>query len=478
MIAENLIQPWTARRKGACLPGSFLVKMTLGEAPEHVATVLDVRRKRQSPSVSLDGGPVDRVVRSASRLVRYSRVHCAAASFGIHGESHRRFDDAEHVFGLARTFRVDVDPGAPIADLVQSLLQLGTVEAASPNYLCAVPFAHGAALPAFADDDSSRLVRNLIHASEALGYETGDPRVLVAVVDSGVTLDHPELANCLRPGFDTVQLGDDDLAFGIELLGDRTRPDTNPTDGFVGHGNACAAIIGAIGKAMPPGLAGDASVLPLRALAAARMTGVSAPVGIGAISDLDAAVKVAVDLGAKILSLSFGTEDAALDPSDPKPHADVVRYALERGCILVAASGNTGDDTVYWPAAHPGVIAVGACDVTGAPTAFSTRGPHVALCAPGQGVLTAAVTGYQLATGTSFAAPFVAATAALLVSRAERRSFPIDGSMVRALLMRSATAFRAKAAGCGEGVLNASAALRALDDAIDRSRPSGGDDDN
>ena len=135
------------------------------------------------------------------------------------------------------------------------------------------------------------------------------------------------------------------------------------------------------------------------------------------------AVKMAVDLGAKVLNMSFGTDDSALDPLAPKPHAEVVAYAVDRGCVLVAASGNNGERTRYWPAAYPGVIAVGAVGADGRPTAFSTRGDHVALCAPGRTIRSLGLTGYQHVTGTSFAAPFVAAAAALLVAprSADRR---------------------------------------------------------
>ena len=81
--------------------------------------------------------------------------------------------------------------------------------------------------------------------------------------------------------------------------------------------------------------------------------------------------------------------------------------------------------------------------------------------------------GYQRATGTSFAAPFVAAAAALLVARAQSRSPPIDGALVRELLVESATPFSGgPVAGCGAGILNAAAALSALDAWIDRRFPT------
>jgi subtilisin family serine protease len=238
----------------------------------------------------------------------------------------------------------------------------------------------------------------------------------------------------------------------------------------------CAGIIGALGQQIPPGLAGESQLVPVRVLGAASMPGRAQPVGIGAIADIDAGLKMAVDLGAKVLNLSFGTPDGMLDPAAPKPHADVVRYALARGAILVAASGNSGREERYWPAAFDGVIAVGSVDAAGRRSAFTTSGPHVAICAPGERVVTTSLAGYQLATGTSFAAPFVAAVAALLVARAERRSQPIDGTLVRSVLCAGAAPFAESIAGYGSGVLDAYAALRALDQWIDTAPPGGADD--
>jgi subtilisin family serine protease len=106
------------------------------------------------------------------------------------------------------------------------------------------------------------------------------------------------------------------------------------------------------------------------------------------------------------------------------------------------------------------------------PTAFSTRGEHVAICAPGERIRSLGLEDYQQVTGTSFAAPFVAGAAALLVARAERRSTPIDSTLVRELPVRSATPFAGgPVSGCGAGVLNAAAALKALDAWIDRTLP-------
>src|SRR4029079_18868057 len=105
------------------------------------------------------------------------------------------------------------------------------------------------------------------------------------------------------------------------------------------------------------GLAGGARLLPVRALAGAMLSDQSLPTAVGGVPDLDLAVKRAVDLGARVLNLSFGTPESALRPDDPVPHIEVVRYALARNCVLVAASGNSGDRSAYFPAALPGVLA-------------------------------------------------------------------------------------------------------------------------
>jgi len=474
VIARGLSMPWAPGSKLYSLPGSMLLKLNLGEAPGHVPSQIDVRKRAAAPATTLDGGVVDRLIRHYAGAMHITRVHAAASAVRHRGDAHRGFNDDEEMCGLSRTFRVDMDRGSAIERLVAALNEVTTVEQASLNYLCGVPF-EAAVAPA---GDGGWESRDLMFAREALAYEPGDEGVIVGIIDTGVAPHHPETTRRFRSGFDSVQIGAGDFAAGVALLGDLTQPDTKPIDQYVGHGMGCAGIIGARGNEIPPGLAGDCSLLPIRVLGAARLPGKSTPVGIGAISDIDMGMKMAIELGAKVLNLSFGTGDAALDPGAPKPHADVIQYALLRGCVLVAASGNSGKEEKYWPAAYDGVIAAGSVGHDGKPSHFSTRGDHVALSAVGERVATCALSGYQLATGTSFAAPFVTAAAALLVSRAQRRSYPLSGEAVRALLVQSATPWPDKdTKGYGAGVLNAAAALEALDREIDRSPSAEGEPD-
>lgn len=466
MSERYIFEPVLTRRGQPVKPGSMIMKLRLGEAPDAVPTSLDVRSGASKPATKFSIGVVDRVMRNISPSVRICRVHTAQASFGRPGHGHTCFDDVEHAVGLSRTFRIEAMAPDRVDDMVDAMRQLAVVEQASPHYLCELPFATAAASGRL-DEERAWLSRLQVRAIEALAYEPGDPTVVVAVVDTGVQFDHPELYGRLRSGFDTVQLGGGGIGSGMALVGDRSGVDSDPED-EVGHGTSCAAIIGANGTSLPPGLAGACSVLPIRVLGAAQIVGRTNRVGIGALADIDEGVKRAIDLGAKVLNMSFGTPASALESGDPTPHEDVVRYGVARGCIMIAASGNSGKTEDYSPARLDDVIAVGACGDDDAPTSFTTRGDHVALSAPGDRILSAGIDGYASQTGTSFAAPFVAAAAALLVSRASRRSHPLSGSDVRRILASTARPWKQSGAfGCGAGILDAHAALLALDREID-----------
>jgi subtilisin family serine protease len=397
-----------------------------------------------------------------SDRVRITRVYSPAAG---------RFDDLEHGLGLAATFRIDVDERCPIGDLVDGLRQVNEVEQAAPRWLCSTPFSavapEIAAVPPLIPDEQARRSRQQVCADQALAYEPGGSSTLVAVCDTGIAETYAELDGRVRQGVDTVQLGSGMLSGGLELLGDTLDLDLDPDD-EVGHGTSCAAIIGAAGRVLPPGVGGLCMLMPIRVLGSASFRH-GRRMGVGALTDIDCGVKLGVDLGAKVLNLSFGVPLNALAPGDPLPHVEVIRYALARGCILIAASGNSGATEQYLPAALDGVIAVGAVDDEDRPAPFSTRGDHVAVCAPGIRIVTANTGGEAMVTGTSFAAPFVSGAAALLVSRAARRATPLDSRDVRDLLYRSARPFAATVdtTGCGSGVVNIEAALCLLDDAID-----------
>lgn len=224
--------------------------------------------------------------------------------------------------------------------------------------------------------------------------------VTVAVVDSGVDADHPQLR---RPG--KVLRGRDFFLVG-DLPGNYD---------CVSHGTGVASIIAA--DKVPgvgfEGIAPDARILPVR-ISDREVT----DDGSTRVIDphvLAKGIRYAADQHAKVINLSLSGID------DHHEVRSAIRYAQSKDALVVAAVGNAQqDDTAdlpSYPAAYPGVLGVGAIDIAGARSSGSQIGSYVDLVAPGDGVLAATrKAGHAYVRGTSFATPFVSATAALVRS--------------------------------------------------------------
>ncbi|SCE65256.1 type VII secretion-associated serine protease mycosin [Micromonospora viridifaciens] len=218
--------------------------------------------------------------------------------------------------------------------------------------------------------------------------------VTVAVVDSGVDRTHPQLAGRVHPGADFLDPG-----------GDGTRD-------CAGHGTGVASLIAAAprpGVAFQ-GLAPGARILPVRVSEQQVVEGRESGRTVGA-ADFARAIRWAVDHDADVLNLSV-----VLYADSPAVRL-AIAYAVRRDVVVVAAAGNLHDsgNPRPYPAAYDGVLGVGAIGADGTRSAFSQTGPYVDLVAPGSDVLMAAPgEGHRRAEGTSYATPFVAATAALL----------------------------------------------------------------
>lgn len=225
-----------------------------------------------------------------------------------------------------------------------------------------------------------------IGADNAWNLGLGNRNVTIAIVDTGVDYTHPDLAGSyLSGGYDWVN-------------GDADPWDDN------GHGTHCAGIAAA-STDNGIGIAGiaRAQVLAEKVLNAQ---------GSGYTSDTAEGIIHAADSGADIISLSLGLG------SDSRALRDACRYAWERGCLIVAASGNSGTSSVTYPAALETVIAVGSLDTGGTKSSFSNYGVGQELMAPGSGILsTLPRNQYGYKSGTSMATPFVAGVAALVRSQ-------------------------------------------------------------
>jgi thermitase len=326
--------------------------------------------------------------------------------------AHASFGADERLQGLNRTYRLilqedyDLPPG-----LVERIKLVPAVEDARELDVGSAPLPLPLPTPAVATSLSQRASASaeLIHLAYAKALTRGRPDVRIAVLDTGVNLDHPELRGQLQTGADFVDLEGLDTT---DFVGDLTGFDDVPED-EVGHGTHVSGIVAARGVDMDEGVAPGCKVLPVRVLATMKSDG--RLVGAGIVDNINTGLKWAVDHGADVINMSLGIKHTG----GGLPHADVIRYALGKGVCVVAASGNDGSAERYYPGALPGVIAVGAVDAQGVVTSFTSYGANIAVVAPGVNIYSSfAQNGYAVASGTSQASPFVAGAVGLMKSYA------------------------------------------------------------
>jgi Subtilase family len=216
---------------------------------------------------------------------------------------------------------------------------------------------------------------------EAHTLATGQ-RVLIAVIDSGADVQHPELAGMILDTFDAIGSGDRVHAHGTSIVG------------------AIAA------RSRLRGTAPGAHILVARAFGTQRssMDGTS--------TDIIKALEWSMNRGARVINMSFaGSRDTAIERR--------LATARERGIILVAAAGNAGPTSApLYPAANPAVIAVTATDIDDRIYRSANRGDHVAIAAPGVDLWLPTVDGgYRRTSGTSFSAAEITGVIALMLER-------------------------------------------------------------
>ncbi|MFF8969325.1 type VII secretion-associated serine protease mycosin [Streptomyces sp. NPDC014995] len=271
--------------------------------------------------------------------------------------------------------------------------------------LCSLLAASLALLPAApAHADGIRAKQWALEAlhTDEIWQTTKGEGMTVAVLDTGVEDDHPDLDGNVLPGKDLV-------GFGAKP-GDRA---------WARHGTAMAGIIAGHGHGYGNadgvmGIAPEAKILPVRVIledgdparTRARNTRGNA---------LAEGIRWAADQGADVINLSLGDDSASAHPEPAEDEA--VQYALKKGSVVVASAGNGGEkgDHISYPAAYPGVIAVTAVDRYGTRASFSTRRWYATVSAPGVDVVIADPDHkYYEGWGTSAAAAFVSGAVALV----------------------------------------------------------------
>ncbi|WP_275183800.1 S8 family serine peptidase [Bradyrhizobium sp. CSA112] len=262
--------------------------------------------------------------------------------------------------------------------------------------------------------------------------------VTIAVIDSGVDVKHPELANSVADSFDA--------------LGSKEGPHV--------HGTGIAGAIVAHAKLM--GSAPEARLIAIRAFGAGSKGAESTSYVI--LKGLN----YAAEHGAQIINMSFA------GPKDPLIERGIAATAA-RGILMVAAAGNAGAKSPpLYPAANPNVIAVSGTDAQERLFAASNRGNHIAISAPGADIfLPAPDEKYQITSGTSFSAAYVSGVAALMLER----NPALKPGEIRAILTKTArdlgTPGRDDQFGAGEADAFAAVAAAAAAPAVPLASGSG-----
>lgn len=278
---------------------------------------------------------------------------------------------------------------------------------------------------------SEQWALSTIQAFDAWNITQGADTVLIGIIDTGIDFNHIDLSsqffiNIGETGIDAYggdrrinSLDDDNNGFiddyrGWDFTdrvgfpfdstgGDYLDWDNNPTDEN-NHGTYIAGIAGA---AMNNQF-GIAGVTPKSKLINIRAFD---PNGYGEEDDVAAAILYAIQMGAKVINMSFG------DNAFSYVLRDVIKYAYSRGVVLVASAGNSGSSDPHYPSGYSEVICVGNSTSEDYVAGNSNYGSTIDLVAPGSSIITTAKdNSYAMVSGTSASAPFVSAAAALILS--------------------------------------------------------------
>lgn len=224
-----------------------------------------------------------------------------------------------------------------------------------------------------------------IETEKGWNISKGDEQVIIAVLDTGVQSNHPDLTGKITKG--------------INLIDETKDPDDD-----VGHGTHVSGIIGATVN-NGEGVAGVSwynKIMPVKVLDSS---------GAGSTYSVAQGIIWAVDHGAKVINMSLGNYAKA-----DFLH-DAIKYAYEHDVVMIAASGNDNTDRPGYPAAYPEVFAVAATDSKKEKASFSNYGDYIDVAAPGDSIAsTYPGSQYAALSGTSMSTPHVAALAGLIRS--------------------------------------------------------------
>lgn len=372
------------------------------------------------------------------------------------------YQSDEDALGFSRTFKISFETDVNVSQICQELATSTAVSTARPNYISKIY--------ASPNDEfyGQQWGLQAIDAEAGWDIETGHPDVIIAIVDSGVNLNHEDLKDkILLPESKISDLVDYQgfprLGWRYTPIGDYQHRDFEPDDDN-GHGSHCAGIAAAVSNNNlgVSGVCQGGKILPVRVMFSVRDNWARYETGIGFDTDIMPGIKFAVDEGAHVINLSLGG-------SNGNAYQSVLQYARDNNVCVVAATGNENTSyppTASYPAADPNALAVGAVDPALNRASFSNYGQGYApfVMAPGVDIRsTYKNNGYADLNGTSMATPFVAGLAGLIVSLGLRNGKQLSVDDIYTIIRETATPLGTGKGDrfYGEGLINIPAALQA-----------------
>jgi serine protease len=323
-----------------------------------------------------------------------------AKMFPLHGPPLKSLHSSGQPFAdLSGIYSINIPDETSIEDAINILYNSGLVEYAQPYYL---PKTFNLVNDPFV---SSQYYLNKIKAFDAWSIEKGDSTVVIAIVDTGIDLLHPDLKSKIAYNYDDPVNGKDSDNDGYidNFHGWNLGSNNNNTQWEVdAHGVHVAGIAGAAAN-NGTGMAGvgfNSYILPVKIINAD-----------GRLSNSYEGIVYSADQGAKVINCSWGGS---------MPYGqygqDIINYAvINRDALIIAAAGNSNNQVKIYPASYNNVISVAATNADDLKWSGSSFGTSVDISAPGQGIFSTWINGtYVSSSGTSMAAPVVSGAAAIL----------------------------------------------------------------
>ena len=318
---------------------------------------------------------------------------------------------------LSLLYRIDFQANISVLEAMQQLNNPALIEYMEPSFLHTTQMLTPND-PLYTDQES---YLKKVQAELAWDITQGYSEVIIAITDTGLDMDHPDLVNNIYRNADEIDengIDDDndgyvDNVLGWDFIGaslDSPNPDNNPDIGANGQAHG-THVTGSIGASLGNNI-GIAGIAPNCKLLIIKIGDDS---GVNKVARGYEAIVYAADQGAHIINASWG----GVSNLHSKVEQDAITYATSKGALVITSAGNTNSDALYQdPSAYQFVMSVASVNNQDAKSGFSNYGKNTDLSAPGESIMSTVADGrYNVLQGPSMASAIVAGAAALVKSK-------------------------------------------------------------